>query len=266
MDISRLRKIEALADNLNRKIPPSHKKAFEVHQAPRELEDQMESLFELCKIEAVVKYIEAQPEDNRDRRTLSKLQPSAKYHRNNLEKAHTLEKQLTGIAIGLEIEQEAKAAGAINPALVADYMKKTQKIISRIDSDGDVRNLADGMTIKDAIKEMTDLPDTKHLFGNTIIEESTGGSENGSKAYSGKNPWAKENFNLTEQGKIWKHSPALAARLKAEAQKADRPKGGNPWIPENLNATEQGRIFKENPALAKRMILEAGKDPSPYGL
>jgi hypothetical protein len=34
-----------------------------------------------------------------------------------------------------------------------------------------------------------------------------------------KNPWAKDTFNLTEQGTILKSDPALAKRLKAAAGK-----------------------------------------------
>ncbi|HEY9659398.1 MAG TPA: hypothetical protein V6C65_13155, partial [Allocoleopsis sp.] len=32
-----------------------------------------------------------------------------------------------------------------------------------------------------------------------------------------KNPWAKDSFNLTEQGRIFKQNPDLAHRLMAEA-------------------------------------------------
>ncbi|HEX7021398.1 MAG TPA: hypothetical protein VF171_00975 [Trueperaceae bacterium] len=33
----------------------------------------------------------------------------------------------------------------------------------------------------------------------------------------------------------------------------------NPWLPDNLNLTEQGRIMRENPELAARLKAEAGK-------
>jgi len=36
---------------------------------------------------------------------------------------------------------------------------------------------------------------------------------------SGKNPWSKEHFNLTEQGKIINSDPALATQLQAQANK-----------------------------------------------
>jgi len=34
---------------------------------------------------------------------------------------------------------------------------------------------------------------------------------------SGKNPWAKNSWNMTEQGKIYRQSPDLAQRMAAEA-------------------------------------------------
>jgi len=40
----------------------------------------------------------------------------------------------------------------------------------------------------------------------------------------------------------------------------------NPWKKETFNLTEQGKLLRENPALAKSMIVEAGKNPTIYGL
>ena len=34
-----------------------------------------------------------------------------------------------------------------------------------------------------------------------------------------KNPWSKEHFNLTEQGRILRENPELAAQLQAAAKK-----------------------------------------------
>lgn len=40
----------------------------------------------------------------------------------------------------------------------------------------------------------------------------------------------------------------------------------NPWKKESFNMTEQGRIITENPAQAKALIIEAGVNPQLYGL
>lgn len=43
---------------------------------------------------------------------------------------------------------------------------------------------------------------------------------NKDKSHSGvKNPWSKEHFNLTEQGRILRENPELAAQLQAAAKK-----------------------------------------------
>jgi hypothetical protein len=42
-------------------------------------------------------------------------------------------------------------------------------------------------------------------------------SSSGSQ-YTGKNPWKKEMFNLTEQTRIWKEDPQLAKTLQAQAK------------------------------------------------
>lgn len=56
----------------------------------------------------------------------------------------------------------------------------------------------------------------KKLLG--IISKPIGGGTNPTTTNSGiQNPWRKETFNLTLQGKILKENPALAQKLMAEA-------------------------------------------------
>lgn len=52
----------------------------------------------------------------------------------------------------------------------------------------------------------------KFKDGGRIVHKSKDGE------YDGKNPWKKESFNLTLQGKILKEDPQLADRLKAAAK------------------------------------------------
>lgn len=40
----------------------------------------------------------------------------------------------------------------------------------------------------------------------------------------------------------------------------------NPWSKEHFNLTEQGRILRENPELAKQLIIQAGGNPALFGL
>jgi DNA repair exonuclease SbcCD ATPase subunit len=42
--------------------------------------------------------------------------------------------------------------------------------------------------------------------------------------------------------------------------------GKNPWSKEHFNLTEQGKMLRENPEKAKQLILAAGGNPALYGL
>lgn len=70
---------------------------------------------------------------------------------------------------------------------------------------------------KQYIEDVAQRPSEQHLF------KPKGGRGNDSPGAGNKpqstatNPWKKENFNLTEQGRILTSNPALATRLKAEA-------------------------------------------------
>ena len=58
----------------------------------------------------------------------------------------------------------------------------------------------------------------EYLFGDTTVS-GTGKPEEGKGEYKGKNPWSKDTFNLTEQGKILKENPELAKVLQSQAKK-----------------------------------------------
>jgi hypothetical protein len=74
-------------------------------------------------------------------------------------------------------------------------------------------------------KTRKELKDVFHVFSTTkeglgyLRATSSGGGAPGSSGAKPKNvnPWAKDTFNLTEQGRVFKENPALAAQLKAEA-------------------------------------------------
>lgn len=56
-----------------------------------------------------------------------------------------------------------------------------------------------------------------HLFENSAGGGATGGGSGGAGFGHGKNPWKKETWNLTEQSRLSRSNPALAAQLKAAA-------------------------------------------------
>ena len=56
-----------------------------------------------------------------------------------------------------------------------------------------------------------------HLFEGNAGGGAAGNGSGGAGNRSGRNPFRKETWNLTEQFKLQKTDPALAARLKAAA-------------------------------------------------
>jgi hypothetical protein len=91
---------------------------------------------------------------------------------------------------------------------------------------------SDGRTVrvgKDGITPMTldewvdsQVADAPHLFesnagGGAAGDASGGGAASARSNRSVKNPFRKETWNLTEQMKMQKSDPQLAARLKAAA-------------------------------------------------
>lgn len=75
----------------------------------------------------------------------------------------------------------------------------------------------DYMTIAELVEEMS----KSDVFSRAFEPSGNGGS--GSKGggggnYSGPNPFKKETMNLTKQAELFKTSPALAERLKKEAE------------------------------------------------
>jgi len=59
--------------------------------------------------------------------------------------------------------------------------------------------------------------DAPHLFESNAGGGAAGDGSGGAAHRSGRNPFRKETWNLTEQMKLQKTDPALAARLKASA-------------------------------------------------
>jgi hypothetical protein len=49
-------------------------------------------------------------------------------------------------------------------------------------------------------------------------DDNTGAADEAAKQNGGNNPWAKDSFNVTEQGRIFRANPKLAASLAAAAK------------------------------------------------
>jgi hypothetical protein len=127
------------------------------------------------------------------------------------------EKDVLGAKVTQEIEAIAQEYGAMDPGLTAAYIER-QNIVKagNIDDKGNVIGIIveskDGIWgegLVEHIKRLRIGANTACLF--TVNQHS----QNTKKPLI--NPWKKETFNLTMQGKIIRENPDMANRFKAEA-------------------------------------------------
>lgn len=138
-----------------------------------------------------------------------------------------LESELNRTIMAHEISIQASMAKAINPKLVEMVIMQTAKVektedgrrvIKILDGKGEPRvDLKTGEPFKigQLLEEMKQTEEFAHLFAGGKPGAGSGTVNVGGRRIA--NPWKKESFNLSEQGRIYKENPELANRLKAEA-------------------------------------------------
>jgi len=137
-----------------------------------------------------------------------------------------LNSRLTAIQIDQGVITVATKKG-LRPTAIPDITARARVVFRLVDGAPRAYE-ADGQTVrvgKDGITPMTldewvdqQVADAPHLFesnsGGGAAGNSSGGAGNNRSV---KNPFRKETWNLTEQMKLQKTDPQLAARLKAAA-------------------------------------------------
>lgn len=102
----------------------------------------------------------------------------------------------------------------------AHFQKAAEAMLAsgaKVEADGDTFKVMIGdKPLAEAVKAWAASDEGKHFV---VSNNGGGGAAGGSKVkgYEGKNPYAKETINKTEQGKLERENPDLAAQLKAEA-------------------------------------------------
>lgn len=137
--------------------------------------------------------------DNAENET---LQNTIKQHEQTIQKLQDDAANTTKTYI---LKEQLSKSGVLDP----DYLIYKHGGIEKFNYDKD-GNLID---LEDTIKPYKEsLP---HIFkiGKSGTEYNPAGGGN----YTGKNPFAKESFNLTEQGKLLKENPAQAKELASAA-------------------------------------------------
>lgn len=128
--------------------------------------------------------------------------------------------KLTNYRVRAELDTAFAAAG-VDPAsydMVAHYLSARVGIDDDgffvKDPRGDMAFSSGGkkMSVRELVESLRETQ--KALFLPTV----GGGARGGNAPRNGiKNPWSKEAFNITEQGRIMKENPDLAAQMKAAA-------------------------------------------------
>jgi hypothetical protein len=137
-----------------------------------------------------------------------------------------LNSRLTAIQIDQGVITVATKKG-LRPTAIPDITARARVVFRLVDGAPRAYE-ADGQTVrvgKDGITPMTlddwvdqQVADAPHLFESNVGGGATGSSSGGAgNNRSVKNPFRKETWNLTEQMKLLKTDPQLAARLKAAA-------------------------------------------------
>jgi hypothetical protein len=131
--------------------------------------------------------------------------------------------QLSTIQIDQAVVNEAMKRG-LRPSAVSDLTARARAAFRLV---GGVPQIFNGETVrlgKDGVSPMTLaewvdalVGDAPHLFEANAGGGAAGSGSGGAGNRSVRNPFRKETLNVTEQMKIIKSDPALAARLQASA-------------------------------------------------
>ncbi len=122
-----------------------------------------------------------------------------------------------------QAEKDAKAKleklqfeHALENALVAAKAKNAKAVKALLDIEGLKFNNGEIIGLKEQLEKIQEENDYLFEAEGGIPQVVKPGSNGGGAP--NKNPWSKEHFNLTEQGKILRSNPKLAEQLKAAAK------------------------------------------------
>lgn len=132
------------------------------------------------------------------------LQNTIKQHEQTIQK---LQDDAANTTKTYALKEQLSKAGVLDP----DYLIYKQGGLEKFNYDKEGKPIG----IEDILKPMKEDKALAHLFqsgkSGTEYNPAGGGS------YTGKNPFAKDSFNLTEQGKLFKENPAQAKELATAA-------------------------------------------------
>ncbi len=179
---------EALTKEVNTEFPKHAVPKSEFNDAKEQLKTANETIDTLKK-------------SNGDNETLQK---TIKEHEGTIKK---LQEDATNTSKTYVLKEQLSKSGVVDP----DYLIYKQGGLEKFTFDKEGKPIG----IEDILKPMKEDKAMAHLFstGKSGTDYTPAGGGN----YTGKNPFAKDTFNLTEQGKLLKENPAQAKELASAA-------------------------------------------------
>lgn len=114
------------------------------------------------------------------------------------------------------IQAEAKVV-AVEAGVKPDRIPYVLRLADLSSVDVDENGQVDATALRAAIEAV--LRDVPELKGATTAPGKSGADFTGGTGTIDRNPWSKEHWNLTEQGRIFRENPELARRLMKEAKR-----------------------------------------------
>lgn len=131
-------------------------------------------------------------------------------------KVNEYEKQMKEQKAKYDAEITKLNREAINTELLSKYKAKNNKAVMALVDEIEAKDNDTYRTLLDSkLKAVSEADDTKFMFGDLKIDTHYNPASGG--APTGTNPFAKDSFNLTEQGKLLKENPTHAKELAAAA-------------------------------------------------
>ena len=113
------------------------------------------------------------------------------------------------------VQAEAKVV-AMELGVKPDRIPYVLRLADLSSVDVDENGQVDATALRAAIEAV--LRDVPELKGATAAPGKSGADFTGGSGAAERNPWSKEHWNLTEQGRIFRENPELARRLMKEAK------------------------------------------------
>ncbi len=137
--------------------------------------------------------------------------------RADLERERNEKQRLQGQLESFTLNQALQAAGAkagLRPSAVPDLLARAQGVFKVVN--GQVASNEPGVTLDVWLEVLK--TEATHLFEQNSGGGAAGNGSGGAGLANGKkNPFCRKTWNLTEQSKITRENPRLAAQLRSEA-------------------------------------------------